>query len=462
MSSSFYRVSTANMYDATLRNLSARQKTLVDLQENLTAGKRVVRPSDDPVAAAQAERALTRISRIQTEQRALEVQRNAIAQAESTLGDAVGLVQEIRQLVVAAGGGALKPEDRKTYANQIQSLREQLTQVINRKDTNGVPLLGALGSALEPFTGPLLNNPDYLFAGLPGQAASGGTSIPTTVDGHAALMFDPQRDGIYNAAISSADPAYPQDGRRFATDAVRVTNAHLLQQPAPTVPPAPPATPYTYTVAFTGVTLNKNPDGTYDGTYDATYEINSTNPNFPAPLPQHTVKGLKADQLTIIPISIDAPGGATLKFNIRATPTKDPDKLPPNNLVFSPAPGDTVTLSASPGIASAIDSAIRDIGGAANNNAAAQAVGQALANIDAGMERLHNMRGYAGELLNRADRITGDQDKRSIQLEADRSRAEDLDMVQGISDFQNASVGYEAALKTYAQVQRLSLFNFIS
>ena len=106
MSSSFYRVSTANMYDATLRNLSARQKTLVDLQENLTAGKRVVRPSDDPVAAAQAERALTRISRIQTEQRALDVQRNAIAQAESTLGDAVGLVQEIRQLVVAAGGGA--------------------------------------------------------------------------------------------------------------------------------------------------------------------------------------------------------------------------------------------------------------------------------------------------------------------------------------------------------------------
>ena len=35
-------------------------------------------------------------------------------------------------------------------------------------------------------------------------------------------------------------------------------------------------------------------------------------------------------------------------------------------------------------------------------------------------------------------------------------------MVQGISDFQNASVGYEAALKSYAQVQRLSLFNFIS
>jgi len=176
MANALYRVSTANQYDSALRNVSQRQNALSSLQENLTSGKRVVRASDDPVAAAQAERALTRISRIQTEQRALEVQRNAIAQAESTLGDAIGLVQEIRQLVVAAGGGALKPEDRKTYADQIQSLREQLTDVINRKDTNGIPLLGALGSALQPFAGPLSGSPDYLFAGLPGQASSSSTN----------------------------------------------------------------------------------------------------------------------------------------------------------------------------------------------------------------------------------------------------------------------------------------------
>jgi flagellar hook-associated protein 3 FlgL len=46
-------------------------------------------------------------------------------------------------------------------------------------------------------------------------------------------------------------------------------------------------------------------------------------------------------------------------------------------------------------------------------------------------------------------------------LEADRSRAEDLDMVKGISDFQNLQTGYSAALQTYAQIQKLSLFNFI-
>lgn len=131
MSNTFMRVGTANMYDNALRNLGERHSSLVGLQDNLTSGKRVVRPSDDPVAAAQAERALTRITRIQTEQRALEVQRNAIAQAEGSLGDAVNLVQEMRELMVKAGSGTLTPNDRKTIAQQIQSLRDQFIDVAN-------------------------------------------------------------------------------------------------------------------------------------------------------------------------------------------------------------------------------------------------------------------------------------------------------------------------------------------
>ena len=72
MTSSFSRLGSANIHDNALRNISGRQSALSKLQENLTSGKRVVRASDDPTSAAQAERALNRISRIQTDQRALE------------------------------------------------------------------------------------------------------------------------------------------------------------------------------------------------------------------------------------------------------------------------------------------------------------------------------------------------------------------------------------------------------
>ena len=415
MSSSFFRVSTANMYDSSVRNLSTRQKTLVDLQENLTSGKRVVRPSDDPVAAAQAERALTRISRIQTEQRALEVQRNAITQAETTLGDAIGLVQEMRQLMVGAGGGALKNEDRKTYANQIQSLQEQLRDVINRKDTNGIPLLGALGSALQPFTGPLTGSPDYQFIGQPGQASSDSTSIATTVDGHAALMFDPVRDGIYGASVTQAP------GSSLVTSAVTTSNRDVLAGAG-------------YELQIGGVT-------TSGGNTQVQYSLTKNGVAVPGgPFTASAVTGQP------IPITITDGGVSVMNFSLQGTP----------------AVGDKVGLNPSPSLMSSIDSAIKGITNATSSTQAAQTVSQALAHMDAGIERLSNIRGYAGELLNRADRITGDQESRSIQLEADRSRAEDLDMLKGISDFQNANVGLEAALKSYAQVQRLSLFNYVN
>ena len=416
MSNSLYRVSTANQYDTALRNIGQRNTSLSNLQENLTSGKRVVRPSDDPVSAAQAERAINRLARIQTEQRALETQRNAIAQAESALGDAIGLMQNFRELTVSAGGGTLTPNDRATIANQLQGLREQIVEVANRKDTNGLPLLGALGSALAPFLGPLSTTPDYSFAGLPGQTSSTGVTIPGMLDGDSAFMFNPQRDGVYNAAVSSIP-----NTRQLTTSAVTPVDKSLV-------------TGDNYTITFSAVGPGATP-----GTSTATYTLtNTTTGAISAPV---TVPDYPSDKPLTIAMT-DVPG---LSFTITG----------------NPANGDTITLQPSPSIFSTLDSAIRDIRDAPNSNAAIQAVGQALANMDIGMERLHSMRGYAGELLNRADRITGDQEKRFVQLEGDRSRAEDLDMIKGISDFQNQQVGYEAALKSYAQVQKLSLFNYI-
>ena len=456
MSNTIFRVGTANMYDNAIRNVSARQTSLVNLQENLTSGKRVVRASDDPVSAAQAERALTRISRIQTEQRALENQRNAIAQAESTMGDAIGLVQEARQLMVNAGNGALSSNERATIANQLQSLRDQLTAVANRTDTNGIPLLGALGSAQSPFMGPLNSTPDYLFAGQAGQTASDGVTLPNTLDGDSAFMFDAKRDGSFHAAITPGTstvivpgattpsvPAMGQPNRALTTSAITVAEGtNFNKNPATGLA-------YTYSVSFSNVTLDPATN-----TLSATYNVSSTDPAFVPPAAQ-----------TLNPIKIGEKG----EFNINGLPpgmsmkvTTLPTKALDGTITLSPANGDTINISPQASVFSVIDKAIAEIKAAPNSNVAAQAISQALANVDIGLERMSNIRSYAGELLNRADRITGDQEKRSVQLESDRSRAEDLDMIKGISDFQNQQTGYQAALQTYASVQKLSLFNYIS
>jgi len=88
-------------------------------------------------------------------------------------------------------------------------------------------------------------------------------------------------------------------------------------------------------------------------------------------------------------------------------------------------------------------------------------VNQGLRDLDASATRIQTARSDAGETLRRIDRVSDRQDALKLAAQTDRSEAEDLDMVQALSEFQSKQSGYEAALKTYASVQRLSLFQYI-
>ena len=430
---SFARLGSANAYDNALRNISQRQTALSSLQDNLTSGKRVVRASDDPTSAAQAERALTRLSRIATDQRALASQTNSIAMAESTLGDVTSALQSFRELVVSAGSGAFTQKDRQTVAQQLQGLRDQIFNLSNQKDTNGQPLFSALGSASTPFVGPTSEPQDYTFNGLPGQSPSSDVGVPFALDGDSAFMLPTARDGVFNVQVSNAST--------LRTSAVVVRDPTLLTPGS------------TYSVSAIGMTSDPITGMSY-----ATYNVTET----PASGPAVTTLSQRGPDFSTIggSIAIDIPRTAVPLSPPAASPAEPPGLT--FNVTGVPTGSDSITVSASPSLFSVLDDAIRDIGNANNNTSASQAVSQALTNLDIGMGRVSAIRGQAGELLNRADRISDNQSKRAVQVESDRSRAEDLDMVKGLSDFQNQQTGYQVALQSYAQIQKLSLFNYIS
>ena len=451
----FSRLGSANAYDNALRNLQTRQTSLANLQENLTSGKKITSPSDDPTGAAQAERAMNRIARIATDQRALESQRNAITAAEGTLGDITDALQNFRELVVSAGNGTHTPAERTTIAGQLSGIKDQILALANAKDSNGLPLFAALGSALQPFVGPQSVAPDYTFQGLPGQAASGNYAIPFTLDGESAFMNTPSRDGVFNITVGNTVTGIIPNDRGLVTDNMVVTNNATVASTAALAQATPGAPDYpTYTVSFTALDSTTVP-----GTTTVTYDITET------PLvsggANPIVASASASYKTGDTAKIAITGVPGMSFNITGTPPIT-DKNAGTTVVGSPAVGDTITITPKRSVFSVLDTAISDIGSAANKNAAAQAVSQALKNIDISMARVSAIRGQAGDLLGRADRITATNDKRNIEQEGNRSRAEDLDMIKGVSDFQNQQTGYQAALQSYAQVQKLSLFNFIN
>ena len=399
MSGTTPRLASATAYDNAVRQLTTRQSQLSKLQEQLSASKKVLRPSDDPTAAAQAERAITRQARIATDQRALEVQRNAVANAESTLGNAIEAVQEFRTLVVQAGNSALSSTDRASIAQRMTTLRDQLLGYANTKDSNGIPLFGGLGSIASPFVD---LGTGVAFDGIAGQGAAGEVAVPATLDGHAAWMNVPTGNGVFSVAQAAT-------GSQVWGDAGQVKNPAAL-------------TGHSYRIQFTvtGATAS----------YDVIDTTTST--TVQAAQPYTAGQAIQFDGVSLVAQGTPATGDA---------------------LVLSPS-----TRTSLFGV---LDQAIVGVRDAANGAALAQNVAQALVQLDAGQSRLSSSRGRAGDLLNRVDDIANRQEARNVQLEADRSRAEDLDVVKALSEFQNQQTAYSAALGSYAQIQKLSLFNFI-
>jgi len=400
------RLSSANAYDNALQNLYARQSELTGQQEKLTSGKNVNRVSDDPTGAAQAERALTRLSRIASDNRALEVQRSAITLAESTLGDATSVVQRLRELTVSAGNGAYSASDRSSIAKEMTGLREQLFAMANSQDSNGTPLFGGLGSASAPFSD---SASGVSFNGVAGQQAGTDVGLPTAMDGQAVWMNVRSGNGSFNLATGTSNTG------SLWTNTGQVLNPTAL-------------TGHDYSVSFTvapGV----------GGAITYSVQDNTTaNPALPTNQPYVPGQAITFDGLSLVANGTPANGDAVL-----------------------------VSPSTTTNMFKVIDDAIAAIGNStATSSQRAQATGLALTQIDTGMNQLQAARSQAGQWLNRADTIQSTQEGRAVQLQAEKSRAEELDMVKGISDFTRIQTGYQAALQSYAQVQKLSLFNFIS
>jgi len=406
-------MSSANAYEKSLQILYARQSELAGQQEKLTSGKNINRPSDDPSSAAQAERAQTRLSRIASDRQALEVQRGALTLAESALGDSAGLLQRFRELAITAGNGGYNAADRLTIAKEMGSLREQLLSLANAEDGNGLPLFGGLGSASAPF---VESASGVSFNGLAGQQASTENSVPGTMDGQAIWMNVASGNGSFALSTGASNT-----GSLWSNTGQVLTPASL--------------TGHNYTITFSVV-----------GTA-TTYSVQDT-----------------TNATTVLPAPAIPP----------APPATNPSYTPGQAITFDglslvangvPANGDTVQVvpSTTTNLFKVMDDAITAIGDTnLTSSQLAQALGLALTQVDNGMNRLQAARSQAGEWLNRADNIQHVQEGRALHFEADKSRAQDLDLVKGISDFTRLQTGYQAALQSYAQVQKLSLFNYIN
>jgi len=396
------RISTSNSYNNSLDSLMQRQAALSGTQEQMTTGKRVNHASDDPAAAARAERALAAERRSVASQRAVDASNNAMTLTESALADAGSLLQQVREALVAAGNATYSDAERTGVANQIADLRQQLFAVANRTDGAGTYLFGGQGSSQAPFA----DVPGGIqFQGTSGQLqAASGEALPLTMDGESTWMNARTGNGVFTAsAVTSTGSAWIDTGS--VIDPSLVTGSTYSLQ---------------FSISAGATTYSVLKDG--------------------APTAQTNVAF--------------TPGQAIQVDGLSATITGQPA----NGDVFQLAPS-----SPSLSVFDALDQAVADLktpGRSATRIAQSNVTN--LANVDSVLGQVLSGRAQIGATLNRVDAVTDRLSALKLSSQTERSNAEDLDLTQAISDFSNQQTGYDAALKAYSMVQRLSLFNYLN
>lgn len=410
------RLSTAYSYESSVYELQRRQEEMSKAQQQMTSGKRVERPGDDPTAAAQIERALVEESRGKQLQRSVDASRNVMTLTESALGDAVDLSQRARESLVAAGNGGYGASERQALAATLKEIRGQLLAVANQKDGAGNLLFGRQGDTSAPYVDNGSGVTTTATGG--GLAGSGSENLPLSIDGPAVWLQVPSGNGVFETGAASGNT-----GTGWVT-AGQVTDPSAWSA----------LSSHGYTVSFASdptsgkLTYSVTDDATGSAMADAS---GNTSFNYQA-----------GKSITVVP---------GIEFAISGTPA-------PGNDTFHVGDA-TSNLN----VFKALDRAVAALSDPnANAGQVMQAVNTGIADLDQVMSKFTASRAQVGETLNRLDGVESRNSGRILAAQTSRSNAEDADMVQTISEFTNRQTSYQAALQSYATVQKMSLFNYIS
>ena len=145
------RISTQMMYQQNMRGITNSQAEWMKFGEQMSTGKRVISPSDDPIAASQA----VVLSQAQAQNSQYTLARTFATQKvsleENVLSQVTTAIQAAQEKIVYAGNGTLSDDDRASLATDLQGIRDQLMNLANSTDGNGRYIFGGYKTESAPF-----------------------------------------------------------------------------------------------------------------------------------------------------------------------------------------------------------------------------------------------------------------------------------------------------------------------
>ena len=128
------RIGTANFYQRSVVNLQTRQANLDRAQEELSSGKKVIRPSDDPVAS----NSIIKLKKeLEVSNRYIDAQSTATRynrEVETSLNSMNNILLRLQEILTGAVNGALDENGLLAYKEEIASRLEEYEGIVNQKN----------------------------------------------------------------------------------------------------------------------------------------------------------------------------------------------------------------------------------------------------------------------------------------------------------------------------------------
>lgn len=398
------RISTQMIHDGGLNAIQRQQSELFKLQQQIGSGRRILTPSDDPVASSRAVVVSQAQATAQQHARNTGAAKDYLSAIESAVAELGAIVVGAKTLAIAGGNPTQSDADRATLAQDLRGKFQQLMAQANTQDGSGSYLFSGYAETTQPFSGSLgavVYNGD---AGEREVQVSDSRKMPVTLNGASLFQSIKNGNGVFATSAVASN-----------TGAGVISGGRVLNPPA--------WNGDDYEIRFSSA---------------ATYDVVNT-----------------TTATTVSSANAYASGGAIAFSGVQV------------EITGAPQAGDVFTLqpSTNQSVFETFNNLIKTlespVTGAPAQAQLRNGLNRALGDLDRVLDQTLSARTLVGARQSELDSISFSNEDYLLRRSVELGELINLDYAKATSDLSRQLITLEAAQRSYVKITSLSLFDLI-
>ncbi len=127
------RITMQMFYDRFISDMQKNMEAIFRSHEQLSTGKRINRPSDDPTAMSRVVGYKTQISAIDQSKRAINTAKDSVESMESAMRNLNGIITRARELAIRGATGSVDAGARRMIASEVDALLQSAIGIANTR-----------------------------------------------------------------------------------------------------------------------------------------------------------------------------------------------------------------------------------------------------------------------------------------------------------------------------------------